>query len=363
MTSSRSRSLRILLAFIGTLATLCSPLMAQRPKPFDDPAEEQMVRQRLQSFLDLAATDTVFTTSMIAAQAVDEVAATIVDSNGHASVFARNHPRIDSIRSLGFGDSLAMANVVTRVDSVRWFGPVDVDWVYYLRRGDFPGWRISEVRRMMTVEKGLRTLHVLDTSRMYPEALKPTIAAETSRLLLSNRQMRALFARDREHYQWIADQFIANDSLRQLQRTSDRVVQLNNTMIDWGIASVDIPDSIMNDWMATLTPKQQSAMQQRLRVAERMKKTGVDSLAAIVRRFRLGSDYVQTVVDRMQRAEVIFVNAALPWKDDVQLTVAGEMENAVGFIYAPHDELPEISPMEYYYLENLGGGWWLFRST
>jgi hypothetical protein len=47
----------------------------------------------------------------------------------------------------------------------------------------------------------------------------------------------------------------------------------------------------------------------------------------------------------------------------VQLTVGGYFDDVCGYIYSPSGELPLVSPDEYFYLEDLGDGWWIFRST
>lgn len=334
---------------------------AQRPAPFADSTEPERIVQRLETYFALAARDTIFTPEMIEEHTVDEMAQTLEESSGRTSWFDRY--RIEQPVSLGFGDSLAMVNVVVSVDSLRWFGRVDVDWTYFLRRGEYDGWRIGAVRRFVPIDKNIQMFKALDTAADYPASLKPLIVAENSPILFSNAQIRDLFARHRSDYRALADAFIANDSLIALGRISNRIVQLNHHVIEWGVASHDVPDAAVEEFMATLSPDQQAEMRAQLNHARRLAREGFDSVRAIARRATLYPEDVIAVVERMQRLHVSFVNTRLPWSQAVQLTLAGELENAVGLLYSPNGEVPLVSPSEYYYIEDLGDGWWLFRAT
>ncbi|MDP3494077.1 MAG: hypothetical protein Q8R82_13270 [Hyphomonadaceae bacterium] len=49
--------------------------------------------------------------------------------------------------------------------------------------------------------------------------------------------------------------------------------------------------------------------------------------------------------------------------DGIRVTVGGMMDNTVGFYRAGPSGPPPISPSEFIWVENLGGGWFLFRTT
>ena len=44
------------------------------------------------------------------------------------------------------------------------------------------------------------------------------------------------------------------------------------------------------------------------------------------------------------------------------MTVGGYVDDAIGYLYSPTGEIPAVSNEEYYYLEPLDDGWWIFRA-
>src|SRR5207248_3447460 len=85
---------------------------------------------------------------------------------------------LEHIRALGEKDEGAVATAVTTRDSIPFFGPMQIDWVFFLRRDDKKQWRISELRRMEGTDKAIATLQFLDTATSYPAALKRVIVRE-----------------------------------------------------------------------------------------------------------------------------------------------------------------------------------------
>lgn len=47
----------------------------------------------------------------------------------------------------------------------------------------------------------------------------------------------------------------------------------------------------------------------------------------------------------------------------VHVLVGGIVDNSVGFIHAPEDDPPALNPEEYIWVEPLGDGWYLYRTT
>jgi len=49
--------------------------------------------------------------------------------------------------------------------------------------------------------------------------------------------------------------------------------------------------------------------------------------------------------------------------DDLHFVIGGITDNSVGFLYSEKRTPPEISASEYIWVEDLGDGWYLFRTT
>ena len=49
--------------------------------------------------------------------------------------------------------------------------------------------------------------------------------------------------------------------------------------------------------------------------------------------------------------------------DGIRVTIGGMLDNTVGFFRAGPSGPPPISPSEFIWVEDLGGGWFLFRTT
>ena len=48
---------------------------------------------------------------------------------------------------------------------------------------------------------------------------------------------------------------------------------------------------------------------------------------------------------------------------DIEITIGGVTDNAVGLIYSPKDKPPQIDGWRYIWVEKLAAGWYLFRTT
>jgi hypothetical protein len=336
-------------------------VLAQRPAPFKDQANVARVRAGLETFLKLCA-DTAIAVDRIDEFASDEFADGVRKSGKAPVWFEPRSWRIGEIVSLGAGDSLAMVNVISRADSLPMFGYFDIDWTFFMRLGE-GGWKVSALRRLNGFEESVAMLQFLDTTGSYPASLKPEVARENSAMLLSNDQLRRHFAEHRADFQALAAEFTRKDSLQVVARVGNRVMQLNHHVIDWGMAAHDIPQEVIDEYMRTASPEEQTRIRTQLRIAEKMRHDGNDSLAKILKKKKIAPARLEKVITMMHDLRVVFINSQLPWRGAVQLTVAGKMDNAVGYIYSPKGGLPRISPAEYFYLEDLGNGWWIFRAT
>lgn len=270
---------------------------------------------------------------------------------------------VGNVYAIRDGDSILMVTATVETGMVPRFGPLEIDWVFFLEPNEDHELRISTLHRMVGVDKNVEALKYIDTSGAYPSSIKPTIIREMSSMLLSNRQLREHFLSNRSGFDALLAEFSRKDSLRMLARTDRKVSQLNRFTIDWGIASQEMPKDAIDEYLKTATPEQRRAVEQQLKVAEKIRRSGLDTLARIARKSKLDLARIDSTIDLMQQLRISFVNRDLPWPDAVQFTVAGRFGNALGYLYSPHGEVPYINPSEYYYLEEIGDGWWIFRTT
>ncbi len=54
---------------------------------------------------------------------------------------------------------------------------------------------------------------------------------------------------------------------------------------------------------------------------------------------------------------------ALREGDRVRVSIGGVLDNEVGFLFAPDGVPPAVDPNEYIWIEDAGGGWFLFKTT
>lgn len=304
----------------------------------------------------------VISLDSIDSYAVDEFATWLQKAKGLPLRLPKQDPyTIANIRPFRPDGSRAIVTIVTDVTDVPFFGPYVLDWVFFVRSTE-NGWRISNIRRQSRTDNVIKQLRALDSANQYPASLKPIIAREISPMLMHNARLREHFNSHRDAFTQLAGQFHRSDSLRIIARTDRSIILLNSTSLDWGIAGQEIPKEVVDEFMATANPEQQKYMRKQLEVAAAMRRDGRERLAGIARRLHLDTARLDTVVNLMHDVGVGFINSQLPWKKSVQFTLGGLFDDAVGYIYAPGDG-PYISDEEYFYLEELGDGWWIFRST
>lgn len=270
---------------------------------------------------------------------------------------------ISNVRSVRDDGSQILVTVSAHADSIPMFGRVTIEWVFFVRPVEGKGWRINGLRRQNGIEDVAAELRFLDTSSLYPKMLKPIIARESSRALLSNAQLRSHFNEHRDEFMKLAGFFHQTDSLWMLGRIDRAVTQLNQFGIDWGDGAQEVPKEAIEEVMAKLEPNQRQEMRARLRAAESSRRAGRDTLQRIAKRLGIKLPKVDSATAMMQELRVSFINARLPWKGAVQFTVGGRQMDVLGYLYSPNGELPWVSLEEYFYLEDLGNGWWIFRST
>jgi hypothetical protein len=277
-------------------------------------------------------------------------------------VFAPNlQYRVRTVQSIRSGDSVALVNVTVPADTLPFFGPVEAEIAFFVQR-DSTAWRVSDMRRFARIERRSDEIREIDSSGAYPRALKPLIIREYSSVLLSNDQLRSHFESNHARFTDLVGRFDGRDSLRMIGRTDRNVVQLNRMAIQWGAAAQDVPKEIIDEYLASASPKEKKEIRLQLQHIDKLKRIGRDSLAKYARKYKLNVAHIDSTVNLMYDLRISFANAELPWKNAVQLTVGGVVNDAIGYLYSPNGELPIISHEEYYYLEDLGEGWWIFRA-
>lgn len=259
------------------------------------------------------------------------------------------------------GDSLAIVVVPSVIDTVPGFGPVTVDLVYYLKK-TADGWRILYHNRQLLIEHVIDQLKEIDSSGAYPPSLKPVIAREVSALLLSNQQAREHFADNRSSFDSLIMLVRAERNLHRLARVDRRPEQINNVAIIWSNSAQEIPREAIAEYERDLSGQELKEFRQALANLDRLRKIGEDSVTSVARRLRINQAAMTSILQRMRDLRLTFLNIDLPWKNAIQLTIGGSAGHSLGYLYSPDGELPDVSTEEFFYLEDLGGGWWLFRS-
>ncbi len=265
-----------------------------------------------------------------------------------------------SIRPEG---TILMVASQTHIDSIPFHGRVAVDWFWYLRRNDAGDWRISSVRRTQGILEGMNTLRLIDTSAAYPPSVKAEVAREEGGMLLDNGMLRSAFEQNRGVLGELVSRLAANPTITMLERQGSRVRQFNGKYIDWGLAFEEIPQEAIEEFLADAPEDVRQNVLRRVEVAEKHEREATAVLAESARGAGVRPAEVEEIGRLMKLGRIQFVNTELPFRDAILLTVSGKLEQAIGYLYTPHGELPWINPEEYFYLEELGDGWWIFRSA
>ena len=129
------------------------------------------------------------------------------------------------------------------------------------------------------------------------------------------------------------------------------------------IAFEEIPQEAIEEFLADAPEDVRQNVLRRVEVAEKHEREATAVLAESARGAGVRPAEVEEIGRLMKLGRIQFVNTELPFRDAILLTVSGKLEQAIGYLYTPHGELPWINPEEYFYLEELGDGWWIFRSA
>ena len=338
-------------------------LYGQRPQPYPNPVESAKAKQLVEEFFHAGFDPAGIKDSDVDRFSVDKFAE-FLQTNVGSPFWPTPQPyEILDVYKIYPTDSAAIVTARTVVDSLPYWGKVHVDWVWFVRIVEGDGWRISSVRRTTGLLKAMGMMHFIDSTADFPDRIKPVIAREEGMILLSNAQLRAEFERSRPALDQLVATLATQDSIQFIERTGDRVSQFNYTMIDWKMAAQDLPQEVLEEYMQNASEAEKQQMEIRLRAAEKQKAEGYRMLENLGKKAQIEAKTLETVVDLMKKGQVKFVNTDLPWEGAVLMTVAGKVNDAIGFLYSPKGQLPLISPEEYFYLEDLGGGWWIFRAT
>ncbi len=351
--------------FAAALAVLPQvPLAASQPPffSFRTPDDSVQIRQLIQQYLEVMDRDT-FDIVQRELFCAGEFAEEIGNRHGVPLRLPKQTSyQVSSVRPVRSNGDFAIATVSTEMGVLPLFGPMTIDWVFFAELTD-AGWRISSLRRQNGADPAMQMLRTLDTLAEYPPSLKPVIARDRSGVLLSNEQLRRHFAEHRNGFQTLAGQFHRSDSLYMVSRNDRVITQLNHVGFEWGVAAQDVPQQAIDEFMKTANAEQQQYMREQLKIAAKMRAYGLDTLQRVANRFGLSMARLDSAVRQMHDLRITFINTRLPWPGSVQLTVAGSGEDAVGYLYSPTGDMPFITPWEYFYLEELGNGWWIFRAT
>jgi hypothetical protein len=356
---------KILYALLLPVALLLPPaLLRAQSFSFASPADSLAVRGLVDRYLALNPAE-VLPTDTARVYAAEELAKRIADNGGHSIRFPVEYAyTVQGPRPVRADGSLAITTVSYVADSVPLFGPLTIDWVLFARRDSVDGrWRLTAARQLAGMSDQVEKLMALDKSD-FPASLKKVIAWERSRMLLSNAQLREQLLANRAAYASLASQFRRGDSVLRTIARNDRVItQLNTLAIYWGAAAEAVPREAIDEYMSRLDKAQQKDFREQLRDVEKQRRNGYDTLARVAKRVGVKTARLDSVVGQMHDLGILFATSKLPWKGAVQLTVGGYFDDVCGYIYSPSGELPLVSPDEYFYLEDLGDGWWIFRST
>lgn len=268
---------------------------------------------------------------------------------------------VTAVRMIREDNSQAIVVVSTDVGIIPMFGPFTIDWVYYLVSTE-DGWRINTFERQSLLEEAAAKLSVIDTTSQFPPSLKPVIAREYSSMLLSNMQLREHFLERREAFESLLDQFRQHVKLGSIGRVDQKPSQINNVVIQWGGSAQDIPKEAIDEYMSVLTKEEQKQFRKELKTAEKLRRVGSDSVMRIAKRLGIDHAVIDSTIRMMRELRINFANARLPWDGAVQFTVAGESGYSLGYLYSP-GQTPLLSPDEYFYLEEIADGWWIFRAS
>lgn len=364
MTKRMTRSLRLFLSVcIGILTAVAAHAQTGGYSGFKTSADSLAVQSLVRVYLKYSQADPIPPDS-IKYIATDELEKMLTKSNGVPPRFPKSMRwAFESTRAIRADGRRAVAVLSVAADSVPMFGPFVIDWVFFAQRSEEGVWRLNALRRQTGVEDGVAELRFLDTSSVYPPSLKPIVARESGRLLLSNTQLRAMFSENRAAFASLAGHFNHRDSLHMLARIDRVPTQINRYAISWGEAAQEIPQQAVDEYLAKASKEEQETMRASIRATEVIRRRGRDTVVKICRRLGIAPTRLDSVVALMHDLRVTFVNAELPWKNAVQFTVGGRQDDVLGYLYSPSGEVPLISTEEYFYLEDLGNGWWIFRAT
>jgi hypothetical protein len=355
------RTARFILSAALIAASFLGGATARAQKPMADSVEAARAASTVTRFIAASIRPKGLANEDVVALTTGDFDGKMLPQVGRRPFTSGPEYRVRSVRSIADGDSLAIVAVTSVVDTLPVFGPLAAEMTFFVRR-DSAGWRISDMRRFGRFEARAAEIRAVDSSTAYPRAIKPAIVREYSSVLLSNDQLRANLEARRARFDDLVARFGGRDSLRLLGRVDHSVTQLNRVGIQWGEAAQEIPKEAVDEYMASATPKQQLQMREQLKHVARMRQAGRDSLSKYARKYGIAVSRIDSTIELMYDLDVSFVNAQLPWKGAVQLTVGGVLDDAIGYLYTPSGEKPLISADEYYYLEDLGGGWWIFRA-
>lgn len=332
------------------------------PRAIADSGTIVEVRLLVERFMQVAHLPKGLDSTTIKALSADWLEGYLLERVGEPFFQVANRYEIGDVWAIRPEETILTVEMVSYPDSIPGHGLVEVDWNWFLRKTD-NGWRISAVRRTQGLFQAMQTLQMIDEAVAYPSSVKPLLVREEGGILLSNAQLRTLFESNRAGLTELVARLIANPEIRVLERSGDHPRQVNTKMVDWGMAAHTLTEEMISEFYQTAPEETHGEIEARLRAAETQRQKASLAMTETLRGIGVRPSTVDEIILLMKQSRIRFINTETPFKGGMIMTVAGALEQAIGFLYSPHGELPWINPEEFFYLEELADGWWIFRSA
>ena len=355
-------SLMMVLVQFSNLRVTAQSVDTVGPRIVEDQGVIQMARAMVDDFMQVAHLPKGLDSVGIKEMTADWLRDYLLERVGSPFFPVANRYVVDSVRAITPEGTILMVGMRTYPDSIPGHGLVEVNWNWFLRQTE-EGWRISAVRRTQGMLRAMQTLQLIDTALAYPPSVKPLLVREEGAILLSNRDLRTLYEENRGSLVELVGRLRSNPEIRVLERVGDHPRQVNQKLVDWGMAAHTMTQTMIDEFYAIAPEETHPEIDARMRAAATQREKATLAMNDHLRGEGLRPSAVNEIVLLMKQARIRFINTDIPFSDGVLMTVAGQLEQAIGFLYSPKGELPWINPEEFFYLEELGEGWWIFRSA
>lgn len=363
----QTKKIKIILIVLCGLLVQCLELSAQNParsriKEFTNRQDSIEIFNLMMNYMankDSASTiDTIlrYTTGVLTKKTIENDRVLIKPPAGFS--FGFNY-----LNSIDVADSIALAKIVAPVDYTKLFGWFELDWYFFLTKNEKKEWRIYDIRTQSENQKMYSMVKVMDVDTGLPPMVKPLIVREQCGTLLSNSQIKEIFDKNKQSFIDLAEKVNSLDSLINILRIDNKVSILNRTLIDWSDAAEDMPQDAIDWMMARLDKSGKKKLQAELKRNEKIRSQGMDTLKSVAAMYTLKLDDIKQIIVNMQNLRVVGLAKLIKSKGVIQFVTGGRDQDIAGILYSPKGFLPQITPEEYFCLEELAENWWIFRRT